>query len=415
MSAIRIFSGTYCHAEEIVHAVAQTLGSRLLGDSDVVGRVAERFGVAQKKLERTLAGGVSVFNNFTHEKQHNTSYLRLEIARLLAGDDYVFAGFCTQLVPPEISHILSVCIIADFDDRCANAMQQRNVSNSEARRIVQKDDESRFLWTDHVLGKSPWDSNLYDLLIPTNHLDVSGAVELICENAVSAVLKPTETSLRAMKDFCLAAEVEVALGKAGHDVTVTAKAAKVTLTINKHTIMLSRLEDDLRKIAGRVEGVAEAETKVGPGFYQPGVYRQLDPEMPGRVLLVDDEKEFVQTLSERLQMRDMGSTVAYDGQQALSLLSEEEPEVIVLDLRMPGIDGIEVLRRIKQEHQNVEVIVLTGHGSEKDREVCMELGAFAYLQKPVDMERLSQTMQQAYRKVKARADPNDADHAKEGQ
>jgi len=74
----------------------------------------------------------------------------------------------------------------------------------------------------------------------------------------------------------------------------------------------------------------------------------------------------------------------------------------VLDLKMPGIDGMEVLRRVKREHPAIEVIILTGHGSEKDRTACMEAGAFAYLQKPVDIEKLSETMRQAYEKVRGR-------------
>jgi DNA-binding response OmpR family regulator len=73
---------------------------------------------------------------------------------------------------------------------------------------------------------------------------------------------------------------------------------------------------------------------------------------------------------------------------------------MILDLKMPGIDGIEVLRRVKGEHPKVEVIILTGHGSEKDREVCMELGAFAYLHKPVDIDVLSQTLKAANDKIR---------------
>ncbi len=116
------------------------------------------------------------------------------------------------------------------------------------------------------------------------------------------------------------------------------------------------------------------------------------------MLLVDDEREFVQTLSERLMMRDMGSAVVYDGESALNLVREDEPEVMILDLKMPGIDGIEVLRRVKGEHPEVEVIILTGHGSEQDRETCMDLGAFAYLHKPVDIDVLSQTLKAANEK-----------------
>jgi two-component system response regulator CpxR len=94
--------------------------------------------------------------------------------------------------------------------------------------------------------------------------------------------------------------------------------------------------------------------------------------------------------------------VVDDGEQALAAVSEEEPEVMVLDLKMPGIDGIEVLRRVKTEHPDVEVIVLTGHGSDEIKQRCMELGACAYLEKPVDIETLTQSMKEAYHRARSR-------------
>jgi DNA-binding NtrC family response regulator len=117
-----------------------------------------------------------------------------------------------------------------------------------------------------------------------------------------------------------------------------------------------------------------------------------------KVLLVDDEEEFVKALSERLQMRDMGSDLAFDGEQALKIVQEQEPDVMVLDLKMPGIDGMEVLRRVRKAYPNVQVIILTGHGTEKDEEEAKRLGAFAYLQKPVNLDLLIQTMKKAYKK-----------------
>jgi DNA-binding response OmpR family regulator len=95
----------------------------------------------------------------------------------------------------------------------------------------------------------------------------------------------------------------------------------------------------------------------------------------------------------------MGTAVAYDGESALSLIAADEPEVMILDLMMPGIDGIEVLRQVKRTRPAVEVIILTGHGSESDRETCMQLGAFAYLHKPVDIEVLSQTLKDANARI----------------
>ncbi|MFO7667596.1 MAG: response regulator [Desulfobacterales bacterium] len=107
-----------------------------------------------------------------------------------------------------------------------------------------------------------------------------------------------------------------------------------------------------------------------------------------KVMLVDDEEEFVTTLSERIQMRDFNSSVAYTGEQALQIVNDQVPDVMILDLKMPGIDGMEVLRRVKKAYPKVQVIILTGHGSEKDRKEALSLGAFGYLQKPVQIDEL---------------------------
>jgi DNA-binding NtrC family response regulator len=118
-----------------------------------------------------------------------------------------------------------------------------------------------------------------------------------------------------------------------------------------------------------------------------------------KVLLVDDEQEFAESLSDRLQLRDVKAKVAHDGEQALEAMKEDEADVMVLDLRMPGIDGIEVLRRVKKDHPNVSVVILTGHGNEKDEEDALRLGASAFLKKPVDVDQLIGAVRQEKLKV----------------
>jgi len=117
-----------------------------------------------------------------------------------------------------------------------------------------------------------------------------------------------------------------------------------------------------------------------------------------KILLVDDEQEFVETLSERLKMRDLSSEMALDGEKALQVVQDQEPDVMVLDLKMPGIDGMEVLRRVRKTFPRVQVVILTGHGSEKDEEQARRLGAYAYLKKPVDIENLVATLRKAFQK-----------------
>lgn len=116
-----------------------------------------------------------------------------------------------------------------------------------------------------------------------------------------------------------------------------------------------------------------------------------------KLLLVDDEENFVNTLAERMKMRNVPSAVVYSGEEALKVVKDQEPDVMVLDLRMPGIDGMEVLRKVKAAHPKVQVIILTGHGTELDEEEARKLGAFHYHKKPIDIDELLGTVKKAYR------------------
>ncbi len=120
-----------------------------------------------------------------------------------------------------------------------------------------------------------------------------------------------------------------------------------------------------------------------------------------KVLLVDDEEEFVKTLGERLEMRGIEPTTAFTGEAALKRIAEEQPDIMVLDIKMPGIDGLEVLRRVRKAYPRIQVIMLTAHGSDKDKAEAERLGAFAYMRKPVDLELLTNTMRAASKRMEA--------------
>jgi len=115
-----------------------------------------------------------------------------------------------------------------------------------------------------------------------------------------------------------------------------------------------------------------------------------------RVLLVDDESQFIEALAERLQLRGFEALVANDGPAALGILEKDRLKLVVLDLRMPEMDGLEVLRRIKEKWPTTQVIIASGHGDEEDRRKCLELGAFAFLSKPVNIKELSGLLKEAW-------------------
>jgi DNA-binding NtrC family response regulator len=105
------------------------------------------------------------------------------------------------------------------------------------------------------------------------------------------------------------------------------------------------------------------------------------------VLLVDDEVPFVETMTKRLTKRNLGITSAFSGMEALERLSKESvTEVVILDVKMPGMDGIETLREIKKKHPLVEVVMLTGHATVETAIEGMRLGAFDYLMKPCEID-----------------------------
>ncbi|MFZ6006455.1 MAG: response regulator [Nitrospirota bacterium] len=122
-----------------------------------------------------------------------------------------------------------------------------------------------------------------------------------------------------------------------------------------------------------------------------------------KVLLVDDEVDFVDTLAQRLKMRELLVDTVYDGEQALSFIKKIEPDVIVLDLKMPGLHGIEVLREIKSSSPQIQVIILTGHGTEKDEDEAKRLGGFDFLRKPADIDLLVAKIKEAFMEKVERA------------
>jgi two-component system response regulator CpxR len=401
MSVITVFSGSFCNEEAVVRDLSAQTGYKVVNDADLIAAAGRQSGIPETKIERAFSARTSVFNKFTHERERTLAHLRIVLARTLAADNLVIHGFAGLLIPRDISHVLRICLIADLKSRVATATKALQVKDNEALKLIYKQEEDRAAWVHALFDlRDPWAAELYDMVLPTDKMEPQEIADAIAQNAGSSVVRMTGRSQRAVEDFLLAAQVEAALVQEGHQVAVQAREGQVVLTINKHVLMLSRLESELKTIAGRVAGVQAVETKVGPGFYQADIYRRQDFSMPTKILLVDDEREFVQTLSERLLMRDLGSAVAYDGESALEVAREDEPDVMILDLKMPGIDGIEVLRRVKESQPEIEVIILTGHGSEADRDTCMRLGAFAYLQKPVDVEELSATIRRANEKIK---------------
>lgn len=117
-----------------------------------------------------------------------------------------------------------------------------------------------------------------------------------------------------------------------------------------------------------------------------------------RILLVDDEVAFANNLLKLLSKRGYDATVVYNGADAVIMVGEKGFDVIILDMKMPGMDGIATLKEIKKKVPDVEVVILTGHGSIESGIEGMQLGAFDFLMKPVSIDDLQEKVSEAYRR-----------------
>ena len=118
-----------------------------------------------------------------------------------------------------------------------------------------------------------------------------------------------------------------------------------------------------------------------------------------KVLLVDDEVEFCSALAERLRLRDYDARAISRAEDALTIIQRDPPDVVLLDFKMPGMDGIEILKLIKNMHPSVEVIMVTGHGDTQSREEVMNSGAFDYIMKPIDIGELILKINKSRKKI----------------
>lgn len=122
----------------------------------------------------------------------------------------------------------------------------------------------------------------------------------------------------------------------------------------------------------------------------------MSDEKKIKLMLVDDEEDFLNSLAKRLGKRDFDIATATEGKQAISLAKKEKFDVAILDMKMPGMDGMELLGILKKKHKFLEILILTGYGGIDSAVDATKLGAFAYLEKPCDFEKLIETIKNAF-------------------
>lgn len=399
MPSLSTYCSTYTNEKVITGELSSIFGLQIVDDRYVMDAACEKYPISRDKMEQAVYRKSSVFNHFTFERERYTAYLKLVLADYLSQQNCIFNGYISFLIPPEITHVIKVLVSDSKKNRLRQALLEK-IPEIEAKRIIKKFDLSVIDWVDFLYQSDAFSSSLYDIIVTPRRMLSFDGFESIKQIMNDESSKVTSASEQAVKDMAIAAKVEIALLENGHKVGINVHNSQVLLLVNPDTFNFKQLTNKLSIVASSVEGVEDVQINKGEGC-RFTISRDQKFELPPKVLLVDDERDFVQTLSERLMVRNFGPHAVYDGQQALEFIKHEKPDVMIIDLRMPGMNGLEVLRQVKKTNPNIEVIMLSGYGTLENERASMDLGAFAFLHKPADLEKLSETIKAAYDKIAA--------------
>jgi cytidylate kinase len=210
MAIITISRGSYSKGKEIAEKLADKLGYRCIS-RDVLLEASSHFNIPEIKLVRALHDAPSVLDRFTFGKEKYIAFIREALFEAVKDGNVIYHGLAGHFILKDVPHVMKVRIIADLEDRIREEMRREDISESEARHILKKDDEERRRWSLHLHGVDTADASLYDIVLHIGKIQVEEAVELLEDAAGRPCFQPSEESRRMIRDMARAAQAEAAL------------------------------------------------------------------------------------------------------------------------------------------------------------------------------------------------------------
>ncbi len=208
MAIVTISRGSYSRAKEIAEKLAQELDYACIS-REILLEASEEFNIPEIKLVRAIEDAPSILDRLTQGKERYLAYIRAALLKHAQKDNVVYHGIGGTFLLQGIPHVLKVRVVADLEDRVADEMKREGISVSEAREIIQRDDEQRRQWALHLYEADPWDPMLYDVVLHLQTVTMADAVSILKHMVQLPSFQTTPQSQQLIDNLVLLSRLQV--------------------------------------------------------------------------------------------------------------------------------------------------------------------------------------------------------------
>lgn len=262
MTIVTISRGSYSMGKQVAERLAVRLGYECYS-RDVLLEASDKFNIPEIKLVNAIIDAPSFLNRFAHGQQNYIAYIQSALTRHICKDNVVYHGLGGHVFLKNVSHVLKVCIIADFKRRVSVLMERENVSESEAESWISKVDKERRKWTQQLYGVDPWDPTLYDMIVKIDKFDVDDAVEAIYQSARLSHFQATKESQREMEDLALACELKAELVEKYPGIRVKSTYGNILLYVDAGEHYARKVQMSAEALRSKLKGINNIEIHAG--------------------------------------------------------------------------------------------------------------------------------------------------------
>ena len=263
MSIITISRGSYSRGRDVAEKLAEQLGHECLS-REIILEASKQFNIPQLQLLRAVRNAPSILDRYRFGKERYVAYVRAALLQHVQRGNVVYHGFAGHFFLQQIPFALNVQVLASEEDRIQEVVRRDRVSTVEARRIIERIDEERSKWSQHLYGIDTRDPSLYDMVLNLGSLSIDDAVQLIARNVELPAFQSTPETKSILDNHVLAAQVEAALIAEFPQAKASAKDGNVFVAIHGAMSQQRGLSDKARDLASFVEGTKQVNVHFVP-------------------------------------------------------------------------------------------------------------------------------------------------------